>query len=193
VLKLSFFNTQRRPLFLHDIVMQQLPRVLSLAQMIPGGKMRDRHRIPFNAWPDGTKSVKEIPIIPPNDGEYKVALAHVGDKRHIYKVITGTSGAADRWGKEPDVAKAGSGVSVDLFPATTVYVTATIVDPEAKYWDPEKKSYVTGPLESRLYYQMAGRHPDLNKNGIDDYVEIATGKVKDTKVRGVPDDVETKK
>jgi hypothetical protein len=104
----------------------------------------------------------------------------VGDKRHIHRVVTRTSGAK-------------GGISVDLFPATTVYVTGTVVDPEAKYWDPKIESYVTGPLESRFYYQMAGRHPDLNKNGIDDYVEIATGKVKSTRVRGVPDDAEIKK
>jgi hypothetical protein len=128
-------------------------------------------------------ALKESTTVPPNDGECKVALAHVSDERHIYKVVTGTAGAADSV-KEPDVANGCSAVSVDLFPATTVYVTGTVVDREAKYWDPEKKSYVTGPLESRFYYQMAGRHPDLNKNCIDDYVEIATGKVKTRRSAG---------
>ena len=77
---------------------------------------------------------------------------------------------------------------MDLFPSTTIYVTATVVDPKAKYWDREKRGYVTGPLSSQFFYQIAGRHPDLNKNGIDDYIDIATGRSKDTRVKGVPDD-----
>jgi hypothetical protein len=41
-----------------------------------------------------------------------------------------------------------------------IYVTATVVDPAAKHSDPVGKTFITGPLESRLFYQFAGRHPD---------------------------------
>jgi len=49
---------------------------------------------------------------------------------------------------------------------------------------------VTGPLESHLFYQIAGRHPDLNRNGIDDFVDILNGKSKDTNKDGVPDEAQ---
>jgi len=82
-----------------------------------------------------------------------------------------------------------AGFSLDLFPATTLFVTATIVDPAAKHWDPAARRFVTGPLTSRLYFQVAGRHPDLNRNGRDDYVDIATGESKDPDGSGVPYEV----
>jgi hypothetical protein len=59
---------------------------------------------------------------------------------------------------------AGSGR--DPFPATTVYLTATFVDPQAKHWDPRAKAYVTGPVTSKLFYQFAGvRSLDVLKAG----------------------------
>jgi len=73
--------------------------------------------------------------------------------------------------KGPDVAKCKPGVHSDLFPATTVYVTATVTDPKAKYWDPKKKKYVTGPLTSHLYYQIAGRRLTIERRGLTATVE----------------------
>ncbi len=45
-------------------------------------------------------------------------------------------------------------------------------------------------VESHLYYQIAGRHPDLNRNGIDDFIDIAGGRSKDANGDGVPDEVQ---
>ncbi len=191
-LSIRFFNTQPQPLSLSDLVVYQLPRVLSLDQMVQGGGMRDPHGIAFRPWPDGTQHINGTESIAANNGEYKVAVANMKDKRHIYEESRARSSGGDST-REPDVAKFTPGINADLFPATTVYITGTVVDPEARYWDQGKKKYVTGPLESRFYYQIAGRHPDLNGNGTDDYVEIATGKVKATKVLGVPDDVKISK
>jgi hypothetical protein len=53
-------------------------------------------------------------------------------------------------------------VEVDLFPATTMYITATVVDPEAQRWDPAAKRLVTVPIESRIFYQVAGRRLPLD-------------------------------
>jgi len=83
-----------------------------------------------------------------------------------------------------------AGVNIDLFPATTLYLTATVIDPNAKHWDPAAKTFVTGPVESHLFYQIAGRHPDLNRNGVDDFIDILQGKSKDTNGDGVPDEVQ---
>jgi hypothetical protein len=91
----------------------------------------------------------------------------------------------------PDVNNCpNAGFNLDLFPSTMVYVTATVVDPAAKHWDPATKTFVVGPVESNLFYQFAGQHPDLNRNGVDDYIDIATGGSKDTNKNGVPDEVE---
>jgi hypothetical protein len=92
--------------------------------------------------------------------------------------------------KSPDVNECpNAGFSLDLFPATMLYVTATIVDPVAPYWDVTTRKIVVGPVTSQVFYQLAGRHPDLNRNGIDDYIDIATGTSKDPDHTGVPGEV----
>jgi hypothetical protein len=83
-----------------------------------------------------------------------------------------------------------AGFSLDLFPSTTVYVTATVVDLAARHWDRATASFVVGPVESHLFYQFAGQHPDLNRNGVDDCIDIATGVSKDPNHDGVPDEAE---
>ncbi|HEY8022230.1 MAG TPA: hypothetical protein VIH93_14085, partial [Thermoanaerobaculia bacterium] len=45
-------------------------------------------------------------------------------------------------------------------------------------------------VESKLFYQVAGRHPDLNHNGIDDAIDIYRGTSKDANHDGVPDEVQ---
>jgi hypothetical protein len=62
-----------------------------------------------------------------------------------------------------------------------------VTDPSVKHWDREKKEYVIGPVRTQIFYQLAGRHPDLNKNGIDDFVEIASGRARDANKDGVID------
>jgi hypothetical protein len=49
-----------------------------------------------------------------------------------------------------------AGVQRDLFPSTTIYVIATFVEPNAKHWDAGKKTYVVGPITSKVYYQFSG-------------------------------------
>ena len=99
--------------------------------------------------------------------------------------------APPKYSKGPDGNDCpNAGINVDLFPATMIYVTATVVDPNANTGYPVSKSFVVGPLESRLFYQIAGRRPDLNRNGVDDFIDIATGKSKDTTGDGVPDEVQ---
>jgi hypothetical protein len=68
-------------------------------------------------------------------------------------------------------------------------MTADIVDPAAQHGGPTMKKMVVGPVTSQVLYQLAGRHPDLNRNCIDDCVDIATGKSKDPDHTGVPGEV----
>jgi hypothetical protein len=37
---------------------------------------------------------------------------------------------------------------------------------------------------------VTGRHPDLNKNKVDDYIDILTGRSKDENRDGIPDEVQ---
>jgi hypothetical protein len=49
-----------------------------------------------------------------------------------------------------------AGVQRDPFPSAVVYVMASFVDPNARHYDPVKKTFVVGPVVSKLYYQFAG-------------------------------------
>ena len=73
------------------------------------------------------------------------------------------------------------------------YLTAAVVDPNAKYWDFKTKKYVTGPVTTHAFLQFVGRHPDLNKNGVDDYIDILTGRSKDANRDGVPDEAQAQR
>ena len=84
------------------------------------------------------------------------------------------------------------GNALSLFPSTYIYVTATVVDPEATYWDPVQGEFIEGPLESKIFYQFAGFKPDLNNNGVDDLIDIRTETSVDENDNGIPDEVEEK-
>lgn len=126
-----------------------------------------------------------------------VPVGQLTDDRHIIQIYDGKcpddlpGGEIHGASVAPAVNKCpNAGINIGLFPSTMLYLTATIVDPEAKHWDPVNKQFVVGPVESRLYYQVAGRHPDLNRNGIDDFIDIKTGTSEDLNGDGVPDEAQ---
>jgi hypothetical protein len=213
--QVRFFNADdpARALIIRNFQVTELPKVASIDSMVRGvaPQTRDGQRIPF--WKSERKlcdsknrltnqastanqaSTEDCPISL-TDATESVTVAKLSQGRHIVQVNDGKcpiergNSAADT-SKPPEVNNCPTaGVNLDLFPATTLYITATVVDPNAKHWDPVQKIYVTGPLESHLFYQIAGRHPDLNRNGIDDYIDILKGKSKDTNGDGVPDEVQ---
>jgi hypothetical protein len=67
---------------------------------------------------------------------------------------------------------------------------ATVLDPHAKHWDKNQNKFVTGPVESKIFYQVAGIVPDLNHNGIDDIIDIRTNVSTDLNTNGVVDEAE---
>ncbi|HJX26810.1 MAG TPA: hypothetical protein VJ885_02775, partial [Thermoanaerobaculia bacterium] len=81
------------------------------------------------------------------------------------------------------------GNALSLFPATYTYMVAKVVDPNALHWDVKLGEFVTGPLETVIYYQLAGFVPDFNRNGTDDLIDIRTGTSLDSDHNGVPDEV----
>lgn len=83
------------------------------------------------------------------------------------------------------------GWALSLFPSTYVYLVATVVDPNAKYWDKAQAKYVTGPLRSKVFHQFSGILPDFNRNGIDDLIDIRTQTAPDNNKNGIVDSAET--
>ncbi len=187
-LNLRFFNFSDHVLLIRNVMVQELPRVLSLEAMVPGGKMVDPFGRPFRPWPESTRRLATEARLAPKEGEVKLTVARLSQKRHIDEVLTERDCAANDRLRGPDTACKPGGRTVDLFPATTMFITATVIDPRGQVWDPKRRHMVEGPVSSHLFYQVAGRHPDLNSNGVDDYIDIHGGKSKDRNRTGVPDD-----
>jgi hypothetical protein len=81
-----------------------------------------------------------------------------------------------------------AGFNASLFPATTFLITADAVSAPTRAFDPRRKRFVRKRLTSRIYYQVGGIHPDLNRNRVDDAIDIAFGASDDDNDDGVPDD-----
>lgn len=192
-LNISIFNPTEAELIIQDFRVQELPRVMSLNSMVPGGRMEDPFGQPFYPWPQRSKQVIDRAVIR-KGGELKIPVARMSDKRHVFEVVTERDcrEAQDRR-RGADTARCRPGVNVSLFPSTTLFITATVIDPAMRHWDPRKKAFVVGPVATKIFYQLAGRHPDLNKNRVDDYIDIATNKSRDENRDGVPDEAQRKR
>lgn len=202
---LNFFTIDdpARPLLIGNLTVTELPRLLSIGSMVRGGKMETWQGLPFASWSSPQRKLCDRPEQAVREGCFvrlsetaTVIAAKLSQGRHVAQFYDGkcplvAGGGPSDSSKPTDVNNCPEkGYSLDLFPSTTIYVTATIVDPAAKHWDPAQNTFVTGPVESRLFYQIAGRHPDLNRNGIDDYIDIANGRSKDLNKDGVPDEAQ---
>lgn len=153
--------------------------------------LRDVRNAPFAAWeaPRTIKLARQLKsgqVLP-------IRIARLSDRRHVVERITAEDCQREDRLKGRDVVKCTPGMNVDLFPATTTYIVATVTDPRAKHWDYDKKRYVHGPVTTHGFLQIAGIHPDLNKNGVDDLIDIEMGKSKDLNKDGVPDEVQKRK
>jgi hypothetical protein len=194
VFRLRLFNADGgAPLQVKNIVVQELPRVLAIESMLTGKPMRTWEGLPVNPWRRRTFSDATVA------DEHVLDLARLEDKRNIFinydqqrprpgTTVSHAAGADSR--VAPEVNDVAHGIAVGLFPATTVYVTLTVVDPDAEHWDVAQGRIVRGPVESKLFYQLRGVRPDLNHNGKDDAIDIATGTSEDGNQNGVVDEVE---
>lgn len=157
------------PLRLQSAVIYQLPRVASIDSM--NGNQRpftfDRILIrPWSATKCASKTLKEsIRCVIANikDRPHVLSIHRVGEP-NVYDCSNGIPWERFREDSKgaPDVDGPICAASVrDPFPSTTVYAIATFIDPVAKHWDPKKKAYVIGPVQSKIYYQFAGvRNPE---------------------------------
>ncbi len=198
---LALFNPEPgRELIVEDLVVSELPRVLALDAMVDGAKPRAWQGKSIAPWrtvrplaPPATDQRQPAEKAPPAQTvvreSLRVTAAKLGQGRHVVRNLDGRDCAGARDGV-PEEDPCEGGVGLDLFPSTMVYVTATVVDPAARHWDPASGQFVVGPVRSRLFYQFAGRHPDLNNNGVDDYLDIARGTSTDVNHDGVPDEAQ---
>lgn len=195
-LNITFFNIASiQPLLIKNIVVQQLPRVLSIDAMIRGNqRIFDWTRQPFGAWPKTKRTVLELSRPLKRGASLRVPVARLSQGRHIFKAFTGGSCPTnDSPIGLPDARGCRPGFSLDLFPSTTLYLTATVVAPHVKTWDRKAKRYVLADQTSQIFFQVGGRHPDLNKNKVDDAIDIATKKSRDVNRDGVPDEAQGKR
>jgi hypothetical protein len=197
-------------LLIEDVEILLLPRPVALEQMVQGGELLaiDGAAVsPFQRRPTREREKGSI-ITRINQDEvgetYTIPIAAMTDRRHLDVTLQPDPDVCGDNGNTLPLRQTGrfledslqgedyceEGLYLSLYPATSVYVKATVVDPNARYFDPVQGRMVTGPLRTRLYAQFAGTIPDFNKNGIDDYREIREGSVLDENRNGIPDEVE---
>ena len=196
--EMAMYNTDAAAggITISDLQILYLPRLVDINAMLEGAKMVDVRGIPV--VPHGSCDPKRCQ--PRRTFELgnsrKFHLGKLTDDRFVDIIHDGSDcdpgkvsvAAADMEGGS--LRYCVSGNSLSLFPATSVYVTATIVDPDARYFDRTTGSYVNGPLESKVFYQFVGIAPDLNDNGVDDLIDIREGTSVDENENGVIDEAE---
>ena len=197
------------PMILEDLQVQFLPRMASIESMINGAQLVDVRGVPVNAARagDAFRPVKSLEVRDHAD----IRVATFKDRRTVdifydkskckprpeanspagspRATPTRTQGPGDT--KNDEIDYCADGWALSLFPSTYVYLVATIIDPNAKYWDKAQAKYVTGPLRSKVFHQFVGTLPDFNHNGIDDLIDIRTNQAPDKNNNGIVDGAET--
>jgi hypothetical protein len=184
---LNVANFNESALILSDLRVVFLARWLSIDAMLARAKQAvDIFGQPISPW--GAARLDQGPRRIAPKVETKLSIRKFSDGPHLLQVTTKTEcGTSDNLTGAPDVANCKPGTTASLFPSTSTYLTAVVTDPAAKQWDPESKAYRTGPLSTRIFYQFVGHHPDLNRNGIDDFVDIRSNRELDRDGNGVID------
>ena len=182
-------------MIIRDLKIQYLPRLVDINAMLVGEKIRDVRGVPIvahgNCDPRGCKPRKDFDL----KQSKEFHLGKLSDDRFVDIIHDSTdckpglvSAPADHL--TDSFIYCPEGNSLSLFPSTSVYVTATIIDPNARYFDRNAGNYVNGPLESKVFYQFVGIAPDFNENGIDDLLDIRAGTSIDENGNGIVDEVE---
>lgn len=190
-------------LIIEDLRVAHLPRLASIDSMLQGAELRDVRNNPISAREPSRSFAAPKSLEVKERANFRLAsfndaraVEHFYDNTNCVKGFkpgaqtpTGTpSGPGDT--KTGEIEYCPKGWALSLFPSTYVYLTATIVDPNAKYWDKAQAQYVNGPLRTKVFYQFSGIVPDLNKNGIDDLIDIRTNVSVDGNKNGIVDEAE---
>lgn len=182
-------------LILSDIEILQLPRTVAIDQMVPGGALEDQDGLsikPWTVWDPGQKVVEV-------GDSANLSLGNLANRRAVDRKYIEAPGCKRGIIKPPPIQDATGTSEVEycpkgrvlgLFPSARVYVKATVTDPQAVHFDPKLGRFVTGPLSTRVFFQVPGKKPDLNNNGVDDAIDIDNGTCQDTNRNGICDDAE---
>lgn len=183
-------NVVGAPLILSDIIVQTFARQVSINSMVRGGIERptDIFGLPVKPWRQIRVPLRAGTVSQRSD--VRIPIARLSDARQFVQRVDKES--CDRGDRTagPDTRGCRSGINVSLFPATSVLVSATVTDPAARHWDRRRKRFVIGPVSTRIFYQIAGRHPDLDRNKVDDFLDILARKEIDRDRNGVIDKVQ---
>jgi len=204
---IAFFNAtpDAGDLIIQNLVVRRVPRMIDINTMIDNARATDIRGIPVRERAGGrdfqTMRVKD---------QLKVAIANLSDDRTVDIIYGPEDCPKGSIGYDPDSESGGWGQTIfrgsagdisgpqelkyclkgnalSLFPSTYSYITATVIDPNARYWDKDIGEFVDGLLQSKIFYQVAGFVPDFNNNGVDDLIDIRTGTARDDNGNGVPD------
>jgi len=139
------------PLILKDLTIHELPRKITLDSMQFGMEMKTWDGQPVIPW--RTTKLGDFSVT--KDG-IRIPVRNLFQEGHNVFIVHGRDNPKDasQGGAEENPDTPGS-ISVDLFPSTTVYVTATVIDPSVHYKDP--KTGEDKVAESLLFYQFAGK------------------------------------
>jgi hypothetical protein len=181
-------------LIIRNLQVSFLPRMASIETMMREGRLTDLGGVPVDIRP-ASKVFRPIEQQEIKDN-FVFTIAKFLDPRHVDQTYDSTGCKPGRKGGINDanfgeIEYCPHGTVLSLFPSTYVYLTATIVDPDAEYFDRAQNKMVRGPLETRVFYQFAGILPDFNKNGVDDLLDIRNKTSVDANQNGIPDDGET--
>ena len=175
-----FFQPPGAFLRLISAEFMQLPRVATIDSMVGAGRPFTFDKQPIRPWAVGkcapgvlrdqlTCTVGKLKAPPHVLVVHKLGDPGVYDcSKGLPRIKPGQRGDNREINSFDGPICAGS--FHDPFPSTTVYLIATFVDPAAKHWDPAKKAYVVGPVQSKVFYQFAGirqlreyKRPTINR------------------------------
>jgi hypothetical protein len=194
---LNVFNGEDAggPLRIANMQVNYLPRMGNLENMVVGSELADNYGLVMAMKPASKHFVFEKNIV--LEKKVSIKLAKYTDPRSVditfddkdckKGLVRGIQpGSSD--GLFTDVEYCPKGTALSLFPSTYTYIVATIVDPNATYYDRVQNKMVTGPLTNKVFYQFAGKVPDFNNNGIDDLLDIRQDPSIDGDNNGIPDE-----
>jgi hypothetical protein len=190
VMSIQMTNFDANPMLIRNVRVRELPRVLSIDSMVAGAAFRDPFGQRFRPIPGGSHRVRVRRKRPIRGQKQTISLevAEMADGRQILE--RGEDDGCDSFDAPfglSDAARCGSGFDVSLFPSTTLLLTADAITPNARFWNRRRKKFVRRDLKSRIWFQVGGRAPDFNENGVDDAVDIEFGQEPDANEDGVPD------
>jgi hypothetical protein len=160
MLNLLVHNVADRTLILRDLVVRDMPRIVSIEAMIADEPISDIDGRIFQPWAGGTRRPVTWLSVEPGQN-ISVPIANARKRPYVLRRPTTRDCAPRSNEPDPELQCRPGKVVTDLFPATTTYITATIVDQKGQRWDPKAKRLVIGPVETRIYYQLAGRRIPL--------------------------------